>query len=117
MKKSLKVRVKDVNLIYCSPENIPRYQNFYNVWVHIDLSMNVLIPFLIMIASSIVIVTRILKSTQNLGLLKNGGGGNVVSFSRGSNSSVANVNRAKSIVTSEKNSRGGSIRSNKGSNV
>ena len=41
--------VKDVNIIYCSPENIPRYQAFYiNFWVHIDLSVNVLIPFAVM---------------------------------------------------------------------
>ena len=34
---------KDVNVIYCSPEHIPRYQKFYgNYWVYIDLSVNVL---------------------------------------------------------------------------
>lgn len=58
--------IQDVNMIYCSPENIDRFKKFYSVWVHIDLSANVLIPFAIMIASSVVIVARLLKSTQNL---------------------------------------------------
>lgn len=25
--------IKDINIIYCSAENIPRYQNFYEIWV------------------------------------------------------------------------------------
>ena len=38
--------VEDVNVIYCSPEysNNQAFQKYYNkVWVHVDLSINVLI--------------------------------------------------------------------------
>lgn len=59
--------VEDVNIIYCSPENIPRYHTYYfNFWVHFDLSINVLIPFAIMIISSIIIIIRVKKTAQNL---------------------------------------------------
>ena len=62
--------------------------------------MNVLIPFLIMIASSIIIVSRIIKSTQNLGQLKNG------TFSRCSSTSTVNMNpgRSKSVASNTNNS-------------
>lgn len=61
--------------------------------------MNVLIPFLIMIASSIIIVSRIIKSTQNLGQLKNG------TFSRCSSTSTVNINpgRSKSVASNTNN--------------
>jgi hypothetical protein len=59
-------QVQDVNIIYCSPENIPRYETFYAFWVYIDLSVNVLIPFAIMIASSVIIVVGVFKSTKNM---------------------------------------------------
>ncbi len=58
--------VKDVNIIYCSAENIPRYQNFYEIWVNIDLFVNVLIPFTVMIGSSLIIIISLVKSTKNL---------------------------------------------------
>ena len=32
--------IKDINIIYCSPENIARLEKFYNIWVYIDLSLN-----------------------------------------------------------------------------
>ena len=58
---------KDVNVIYCSPEHIPRYQYFYgNFWVYIDLSVNVLVPFAVMIACSFIIVIGVVRSTKNL---------------------------------------------------
>ena len=60
------IRKKDVNIIYCSPEHLAEYKHFYNIWVYLDLSMNVLIPFAIMIVSSIIIVYGILRSTRNL---------------------------------------------------
>ena len=59
--------IQDINIIYCSPENIPRFTGFYEVWVNIDLLVNVLIPFAIMIISSLIIIVSLLKSTNNLG--------------------------------------------------
>ena len=59
--------VEDINLIYCSAENIPHLQNYYQtIWVHVDLSISVLIPFGIMILSSIIIIARVKKSTRNV---------------------------------------------------
>jgi hypothetical protein len=59
--------IEDVNAIYCSPENIPRFQTYYNnIWVYVDLSINVLIPFGIMILCSIIIIIRVRKTAQNL---------------------------------------------------
>ena len=59
--------VEDVNVIYCSPENIPSFQVYYNkVWVYVDLSINVLVPFGIMILSSLIIIARVRKTAQNL---------------------------------------------------
>jgi hypothetical protein len=58
--------VQDVNVIYCSPENIPRFTKFYSLWVYIDLSMNVLIPFAFMIICSIIIVVGLLNTSRNL---------------------------------------------------
>ncbi|CAF0719943.1 unnamed protein product [Brachionus calyciflorus] len=62
------IKEKDVNLIYCSLENHPNLDSrkFYEIWVYLDLSMNVLIPFGIMIISSVIIVYGIFKSTKNL---------------------------------------------------
>ena len=56
----------DVNIIYCSPESIPRFEQFYNIWVYIDLSVNVLIPFAFMIICSIIIVIGLIQTTKNL---------------------------------------------------
>ena len=61
-----KDQVQDINIIYCSPENIPRYETFYAFWVYIDLSVNVLIPFFIMIISSIIIIVGVFNSTKNM---------------------------------------------------
>ncbi len=58
--------IEDINIIYCSAENIPRYQNFYVIWVNIDLFVNVLIPFTIMIGSSLIIIISLVNSTKNL---------------------------------------------------
>lgn len=88
--------VQDVNIIYCSPEHIPRFQSFYSFWVHIDLSVNVLIPFGIMIASSFIIVIGILRSTKNLNKNKPAGQSSVRSNLERSNS-VAQSFRLKSF--------------------
>jgi hypothetical protein len=58
--------VQDVNIIYCSPENISSLKYFYEIWVNIDLLVNVLLPFAIMIISSLIIVVSLLNSTKNL---------------------------------------------------
>jgi hypothetical protein len=61
--------VEDVNVIYCSPEysTNQKLQKYYtNVWVHFDLSLNVLVPFAIMILSSFIIITRVRKNEKNL---------------------------------------------------
>lgn len=57
---------KDVNLIYCSLEHLPEHASKYRLWVHVDLYVNVLIPFAIMLISSVIIVHGILRSTKNL---------------------------------------------------
>lgn len=59
-------KYKDVNLIYCSLEHFPEHEAKYRIWVLIDLYVNVLIPFAIMLISSVIIVHGILKSTKNL---------------------------------------------------
>ena len=60
--------IKDINIIYCSPEhsNHKTMVSYYSVWVHIDLSINVLIPFAIMIICSLIIIIRVQKTAQNL---------------------------------------------------
>ncbi|RNA06639.1 FMRFamide receptor-like [Brachionus plicatilis] len=60
------IKNKDVNLIYCSLEHFPDYEAKYRIWVLVDLYVNVLIPFAIMLISSVIIVHGILRSTKNL---------------------------------------------------
>nr|QVK45801.1 G protein-coupled receptor [Proales similis] len=58
--------VQDINVLYCSAENIDRFAFIYNLWVYIDLSMNVLIPFAIMLLSSAVIIYKLVQTTKNV---------------------------------------------------
>lgn len=62
--------ILDINLIYCSPEHSNEFQGWYQSWVKIDLFVNVLIPFSIMIASSVVIIVKVYKSTSNMNQMR-----------------------------------------------
>ena len=59
-------RIQDLNIIYCSPEHIPHLQHFYAFWVYIDLSVNVLIPFAIMIICSVIIVFGLVNMSKSM---------------------------------------------------
>jgi hypothetical protein len=50
--------VLDINIIYCSLEHNAVYEAQYMIWVYIDLFVNVLIPFSIMIVSSLIIISK-----------------------------------------------------------
>lgn len=64
---NIKNTISDINFIYCSPENHPKYLSYYhNYWVYIDLSINVLIPFTIMIISSLIIIIRVRKASSRI---------------------------------------------------
>jgi hypothetical protein len=65
-----KNEIIEVNIVYCSLEfgDYNQYLNQY--WTVIDLSMNVLIPFAIMIICSVIIVIGIVNSTKNLQIRK-----------------------------------------------
>lgn len=95
--------VEDVNVIYCSPENNPKFEKYYNfIWVHIDLSINVLIPFGIMILSSLIIILRVRKTAQNLENQRKKSVLNqnnlMVTSSNAGNSSKAHASRKKSVA-------------------
>ena len=83
----------DINIIYCSPEHSPpnsQLADFYiDFWVHIDLCVNVLIPFSIMIVSSLIIVCKVFRSTKNVSNTK-----------RKSLVNLNNNNRSNSLITS-----------------
>lgn len=53
--------IEDVNRIYCEV-----HKSFAEAWSYIDLSLNVLVPFTIMIICSVVIMNGIITTTRNL---------------------------------------------------
>ena len=62
--------ITEVNIVYCSLE-FGDYNQYWNqYWTVVDLSMNVLIPFAIMIICSVIIVIGIVNSTKNLQIRK-----------------------------------------------
>ena len=62
--------ITEINIIYCSLEwneaLIPK--EYLTYWTIIDLSLNVLIPFAIMIICSVIIVIGIINSTKNISI-------------------------------------------------
>lgn len=62
--------IEEVNIIYCSPENGDQFKEFLKYWTVIDLSVNVLIPFAVMILCSIIIIFGIIDSTKNITVVK-----------------------------------------------
>lgn len=63
--------VEDVNQIYCSLEHHDD-KFWYSVWIYVDLSLNVLIPFTVMIICSLIIIVGVIKTTGNLKRNSNG---------------------------------------------
>jgi hypothetical protein len=64
------INITEINIIYCSLEwnddLIPK--EYLTYWTIIDLSLNVLIPFAIMIICSVIIVIGIINSTKNISI-------------------------------------------------
>jgi uncharacterized membrane protein len=86
--------VKDVNIIYCSPENIDRYASYYDIWVWIDLSLNVLFPFAFMLICSVIIIIGIFKSSNNLSIT------NVTNKTSQMETAALNVNSDDTVIKS-----------------
>lgn len=61
------ILVDGINVIKCSSEHNPLFQDFYKIWVHLDSVMNVYLPFMIMTISSIIIIKCIVASMKAAG--------------------------------------------------
>ncbi len=64
--KMIDETILDINIIYCSLEHNLSYETQYALWVNIDLFVNVLIPFSIMIVSSVIIICKVARSARNI---------------------------------------------------
>ena len=97
------INITEINIIYCSLEwnddLIPK--EYLTYWTIIDLSLNVLIPFAIMIICSVIIVIGIINSTKNI---------SIRNMNKKKKNIINNNNNNNTLLVPKNNSSASSVR-------